>query len=63
MILAITYKTENVVFEIVNYVHTEDEKLYFTVKENPTPAVQTPVIVPLENIKNFIVLIGDEVES
>jgi hypothetical protein len=60
MILTINYKNGNTIVQSVHYVHTEDGKLYFTEKRNPTPVFVQPTIVPLKNIINFEVITKEE---
>lgn len=51
--LTLTYKSGNTLEQIVNYVHVENNKLYFTVKKQIQNAIEPPVIVHLENIVSF----------
>ena len=60
MILTIHYKNGTTLRQDVHYVHTEDGKLYFTVKYNPSPVFIPPTIVPLKNITRFEVITEEE---
>ena len=51
--LNITYKSGTTLEQVVNYVHVENNKLYFTVKKQIQNAIEPPVIVQLENIPSF----------
>ena len=51
--LTINYKSGAKVENIVNYVHFENGKIIFTVKNQMHSAVQLPVNVPLENVESF----------
>lgn len=55
MTLTINYKNGNTLTQSINYIHTEDNKLYFTVDKRIHPTVEVPTEVPFENIKSFSV--------
>lgn len=54
--LKITYKNGNELIQKVNYVHIEDNQIFYTRATNPSPVFREPVSIPLDNIKTLDII-------
>ena len=53
MKLTIIYKNGNKLEQLVNYVHLENDAIYYTMNKHVHGIFQEPVRIPIENIDKF----------
>ena len=53
MLLTIYYKNGNTIDQLVNYLHVEDNTLYFTVDRQDQQLITRPAAVPMANINGY----------
>lgn len=54
LILTVVYKNGNKLRQLVNYLHMERGKIWYTVdKQNYYSVIEEPVGIPIENIESF----------
>lgn len=53
MTLKIEYNNGNKIEQKINYLHFENDTLFYTMDTSPHAVIQEPVEIPLANIKAF----------
>lgn len=53
MLLTITYKNGNQIKKLINYLHFENDRIFFTVDKQIQNVIEEPVVIKLENIDHY----------
>lgn len=55
MKLEITYNNNNEITQEIDYIRIVENKIFYTMKKNPAPAIPDIIAIPLENVKNICI--------